>query len=60
MQAYTSPLGLVAEELDPESGRLLGNYPQAFSHIGFVNSALYLAEAEHGESIEPFDGGSAE
>ena len=53
MQTYASTLGLVSEEIDPESGRLLGNFPQAFSHIGFVNGALFLAEAEENGSIEP-------
>jgi GH15 family glucan-1,4-alpha-glucosidase len=43
---YASPLGLFAEEIDPETGRQLGNFPQAFSHIGLVNSALYLKEAD--------------
>ncbi|WP_254522495.1 glycoside hydrolase family 15 protein [Natrinema caseinilyticum] len=42
---YVNPLGLVAEELDPQTGTHLGNYPQAFSHIGIVNSALYLGFA---------------
>ncbi|THE63233.1 glycoside hydrolase family 15 protein [Salinadaptatus halalkaliphilus] len=39
---YLNPLGLVAEEIDTETGAHLGNFPQAFSHIGIVNSALYL------------------
>jgi GH15 family glucan-1,4-alpha-glucosidase len=39
---YISPLGLLSEEVDPESGRLIGNFPQAFSHVGVINSALYL------------------
>jgi len=38
-----SPLGLFAEEYDPRGKRLLGNYPQAFTHVGLVNSALNLA-----------------
>lgn len=33
---------LLPERLDPETGEYLGNYPQAFSHIGLVNSAVYL------------------
>jgi GH15 family glucan-1,4-alpha-glucosidase len=36
-------IGLFAEEYDPDAGRLLGNFPQAFSHIGLANSALCLA-----------------
>ncbi|MGW0537529.1 glycoside hydrolase family 15 protein [Streptomyces sp. NPDC003032] len=35
-------VGLLAEEYDPVSGRQLGNFPQAFSHIGLVNTALAL------------------
>ena len=35
-------VGLLAEEYDPVDGRLLGNFPQAFSHIGLVNTALAL------------------
>ncbi|MFA9418273.1 glycoside hydrolase family 15 protein [Natrinema sp. HArc-T2] len=47
---YLSPLGLVAEEIDPETGAHLGNYPQAFSHIGIINSALYLGYV-HGHEL---------
>ncbi|MFG2883047.1 glycoside hydrolase family 15 protein [Streptomyces sp. NPDC048297] len=38
----TNDVGLLAEEYDPELGRQLGNYPQAFSHIALVNTALTL------------------
>jgi GH15 family glucan-1,4-alpha-glucosidase len=41
-------VGLLAEEWDPVAGRLLGNYPQAFSHIGLVNTALTLSGAQSG------------
>jgi GH15 family glucan-1,4-alpha-glucosidase len=50
---YLNPLGLVAEEIDPETGTYLGNYPQAFSHIGIVNSALYLGYARGRETDGP-------
>ncbi len=40
---YASPLGLLSEEIEPETGRLLGNFPQAFSHIGLINAAHVLA-----------------
>jgi GH15 family glucan-1,4-alpha-glucosidase len=36
-------LGLLGEEVDPRTGELLGNFPQAFSHIGLINSAIQLA-----------------
>ncbi|MEU5145953.1 glycoside hydrolase family 15 protein [Streptomyces yangpuensis] len=39
-------VGLLAEEYDPVSGRQLGNFPQAFSHVGLVNTALTLAGME--------------
>jgi GH15 family glucan-1,4-alpha-glucosidase len=37
------PLGLVPEEIDPRSGAFLGNYPQAFSHIGVISSGVNLS-----------------
>ncbi|MFG1810227.1 glycoside hydrolase family 15 protein [Streptomyces sp. NPDC049040] len=36
-------VGLLAEEWDPVAGRQLGNYPQAFSHVGLINTALALS-----------------
>ncbi|CAM5253127.1 glycoside hydrolase family 15 protein [Streptomyces fumanus] len=40
--ALTNDVGLLAEEYDPAAGRQLGNFPQAFSHIGLVHTALAL------------------
>jgi GH15 family glucan-1,4-alpha-glucosidase len=44
---YSSAHGLLSEEVDPATGTALGNYPQAFSHIGLINSALVLTQAQH-------------
>jgi GH15 family glucan-1,4-alpha-glucosidase len=38
-------VGLLSEEYDPGSGRLLGNFPQALSHIALINSAFNLSDA---------------
>jgi GH15 family glucan-1,4-alpha-glucosidase len=42
---YASPLGLFAEEIDPSTGAALGNFPQAFTHVGLISAALALTEA---------------
>ena len=44
--AFVNDVGLLAEEVDAETGELLGNFPQAFSHIGLVNAAWAISEAE--------------
>jgi GH15 family glucan-1,4-alpha-glucosidase len=45
--AFVNDVGLLAEEVDPVNGELLGNFPQAFSHIGLVNAAWAISESEH-------------
>src|SRR5439155_10713074 len=40
----SNDLGLLSEEYDPAEKRLLGNFPQAFSHVGLVNSAYNLSD----------------
>ncbi|MBW3576969.1 MAG: glycoside hydrolase family 15 protein [Actinobacteria bacterium] len=44
--APRNDLGLLAEQVDPTSGELLGNFPQAFSHVGLVNAAWAISRAE--------------
>ena len=46
MAGHANDLGLYSEQVDPHSGELLGNFPQAFTHIGLINSLLYLAYKE--------------
>ncbi|MBJ6723938.1 glycoside hydrolase family 15 protein [Geomesophilobacter sediminis] len=46
MLQHVSPLGLMSEEVDPRNGRLIGNFPQALSHIGLINAALHLGIAK--------------
>jgi GH15 family glucan-1,4-alpha-glucosidase len=47
--AFVNDVGLLAEEVDAVSGELLGNFPQAFSHIGLVNAAWAISEIERGQ-----------
>ncbi len=44
--SLASPLDLYAEELDPASGRHLGNFPQAFTHLALINAALHVIRDE--------------
>jgi GH15 family glucan-1,4-alpha-glucosidase len=48
--AHANDLGLLAEEIDPRTGDMLGNFPQAFSHIGVLSAALAIQRAEAGET----------
>jgi GH15 family glucan-1,4-alpha-glucosidase len=50
---FASPLGLFSEEVDANTGALLGNYPQAYTHIGLVIAAHHLWQAtERAEEAE--------
>jgi GH15 family glucan-1,4-alpha-glucosidase len=44
--SFASPLLLYAEEIDPHSGRHLGNFPQAFSHLALINAVMHLIRAD--------------
>ncbi len=54
--AIANDVGLLAEEYDPSTRRMLGNFPQAFSHVMLVNTARNLTNA-HPPAIERVDGG---
>jgi len=43
---FVNDVGLLSEEVDAETGELIGNFPQAFSHIGLVNAAWAISQAE--------------
>ena len=43
--ARASPLGLLSEQIDPSTGAFVGNFPQAFSHIGVIASGVTLARS---------------
>jgi GH15 family glucan-1,4-alpha-glucosidase len=45
LAGLANDVGLLAEEYDPGAGRLVGNFPQAFSHVGLVNTAMNLDRA---------------
>ncbi len=47
--SHASDLGLLAEEIDPRTGEQLGNFPQAFSHVGVISAALAIDAAEKHE-----------
>jgi alpha,alpha-trehalase len=49
--AAINDLGLLAEEVDPRSGEMIGNFPQAFSHIGLVNAAWAISQAQQRREV---------
>lgn len=42
---------LLSEEVDPRTGEMIGNFPQAFSHIGLINAAWVISQAQEGKNF---------
>ncbi len=54
--SFASPLGLYAEEIDHRSGRQLGNFPQAFTHLALINAVMHVVGGQSGlpaQGIQP-------
>ena len=50
--SFRNDLGLLAEEYDPSARRQVGNFPQAFTHVAFINAARLLAAAIEAEAAK--------
>ena len=51
---YASPLKLYAEEIDVHTGRHLGNYPQAFTHLALINAVVHVIRVEEAQATGHF------
>jgi alpha,alpha-trehalase len=54
MLSYASPLYLYAEEIDPHTGRHLGNFPQAFTHLALINAVMHVIRGDRAEESGRF------
>src|SRR5690606_20273176 len=52
--SFAGPLQLYAEQIDPYTGRQLGNFPQAFTHLALINAVTHLIRAEGAEAAGTF------
>jgi alpha,alpha-trehalase len=57
--SYASPLLLYAEEIDPRSGRHMGNFPQAFTHLALINAVMHVVKNEQAAERMAINGGAA-
>ena len=44
LAGYANKLGLFSEDIEPKTGMLLGNFPQAYTHVGVIHTAVTLGE----------------
>jgi GH15 family glucan-1,4-alpha-glucosidase len=44
LMGHANPLGLFSEDIEPGTGRLLGNFPQAYTHVGLIHAAITIGE----------------
>jgi alpha,alpha-trehalase len=56
--SHASPLLLYAEEIDARSGRHLGNFPQAFTHLALINAVMHVVEYEQHAARQALQGGA--
>jgi GH15 family glucan-1,4-alpha-glucosidase len=57
--SYASSLQLYAEEIDPATGRHLGNFPQAFTHLALINAVMHVIKAEQRLELGPLPSATA-
>jgi alpha,alpha-trehalase len=51
--SHASPLALYAEQIDARTGRQLGNFPQAFTHLALINAVMHIIRAERQLELQP-------
>jgi alpha,alpha-trehalase len=57
--SHASPLLLYAEEIEAKSGRHLGNFPQAFTHLALINAVMHVVQHEQAEARKALEGTAA-